>query len=33
MPKVQKITEHPQLTSENKLRYQFTPKHHGGPGS
>jgi hypothetical protein len=33
MPTVQAITEHPQLTSKNQLRYQFTPKHHGGPGS
>ena len=33
MPTVQVHTEHPQPTSRNKLRYQFTPKHHGGPGS
>ena len=33
MPTVQVNTEHPQLTNKNGLRYQFTPKHHGGPGS
>ena len=33
MPTVNENTEHPQLTSKNQLRYQFTPKHHGGPGS
>jgi hypothetical protein len=33
MPRVQVNIEHPQLTSRNQLRYQFTPKHHGGPGS
>src|SRR5579859_7753519 len=33
MPTVQVNTEHPQQTSKSQLRYQFTPKHHGGPGS
>lgn len=33
MPTVQANTEHPELTSNNQLRYQFTPKHHGGPRS
>jgi hypothetical protein len=33
MPIVQTNTEHPQRTRRNQLRYQFTTKHHGGPGS
>ncbi len=33
MPTVKTNTEHSQRTSENGLRYQFTPKHHGGPRS
>jgi hypothetical protein len=33
MPTVQANIEHSQTTRMNRLRYQFTPKHHGGPGS
>jgi hypothetical protein len=33
MPAIQVNTEHPQRSRNNQLRYQFTPKHHGGPRS
>jgi hypothetical protein len=33
MPTVQATTEHSRVTARNELRYQFTPKHHGGPRS
>jgi hypothetical protein len=32
MPIVLEIITHPQTTSRRGLSYQFTPKHHGGPG-
>ena len=33
MPTVRATREHSQVTTKNRHRYQFTPKHHGGPGS